>query len=240
MRLVRRYPNSTLLVFLLIFFVLQPIVTQFPILLAALIIDGSFILIFVAALNAESERISWRDPDLWLVIASTVLRLTVTLRVGDIDAGPYRNLIIWTEIFSGIVLFRLCGTLLRNIRKSPRVRFDTIACASAVYILIALAFTNLYIAAWVQETGDGAFNGVEAWEGGQFEDSTLRKWGQSFAYFSVVTQTTLGYGDITPRTSITRGLVMLQTVVGQLYLAILLALLVAVWLAQRQLDDQVE
>ena len=47
-----------------------------------------------------------------------------------------------------------------------------------------------------------------------------------FVYFSFVTMTTLGFGDIAPAMPITRFLVYLEAIVGQFYLAILVASLV--------------
>ena len=53
----------------------------------------------------------------------------------------------------------------------------------------------------------------------------------SFVYFSFVTLTTLGYGDVTPVGSAARTLALLEALVGQLFLAILVARLVALQIA---------
>jgi hypothetical protein len=50
--------------------------------------------------------------------------------------------------------------------------------------------------------------------------------GGNFLYYSFVTLTTLGYGDITPASSPARSLSTLEAVTGQLYIAILVARLV--------------
>jgi uncharacterized membrane protein len=47
-----------------------------------------------------------------------------------------------------------------------------------------------------------------------------------FVYFSFVTMTTLGFGDISPNLPVARFLVYLEAIVGQFYLAILVASLV--------------
>ena len=52
-------------------------------------------------------------------------------------------------------------------------------------------------------------------------------------YFSFVTLTTLGYGDILPLTPIATSLAYLEAVIGQLYIAILIAGLVGTHLSQR-------
>ena len=50
-------------------------------------------------------------------------------------------------------------------------------------------------------------------------------------YFSFITQTTVGYGDILPRSDLARGLAMVQAVTGQLYLAVMVARLVGLYMA---------
>ena len=55
----------------------------------------------------------------------------------------------------------------------------------------------------------------------------------AFDYFSFVTMTTLGYGDIVPATQAARAMVMTQAITGQVYLAVLVARLVGLNIAQR-------
>ena len=55
----------------------------------------------------------------------------------------------------------------------------------------------------------------------------------AFNYFSFVTMTTLGYGDITPVSEGAKAMVMTQAVSGQVYLAVLVARLVGINIAQR-------
>jgi voltage-gated potassium channel Kch len=53
-----------------------------------------------------------------------------------------------------------------------------------------------------------------------------------FIYYSFVTITTLGYGDITPITGVARAFSMLEAIVGQIYLVVLVARLVGVNITQ--------
>jgi voltage-gated potassium channel Kch len=46
-------------------------------------------------------------------------------------------------------------------------------------------------------------------------------------YFSFVTMTTLGYGDVTPRSNAAGNLAVLQALTGQIYLAVILARIVS-------------
>jgi len=55
-----------------------------------------------------------------------------------------------------------------------------------------------------------------------------------YFYFSFVTLTTLGYGDITPVSHISRSLAVLIAITGQLYMTILIAMLVGKFLSRRE------
>ena len=81
------------------------------------------------------------------------------------------------------------------------------------YSLLALAVPN-------------SFNGVSAGNGPEFDSGWL--------YFSFVTLTTLGYGDITPATGVARTLAYMQAVAGQFYVAVLVAGLVSAYTSDRQ------
>ena len=59
-----------------------------------------------------------------------------------------------------------------------------------------------------------------------------------FVYFSLVTLTTLGYGDISPKTSLAGILATLEAVVGVFYIAILVAALVGDFMAARKTQNQ--
>jgi Ion channel len=50
-------------------------------------------------------------------------------------------------------------------------------------------------------------------------------------YFSFVTLATLGYGDFVPKTQVARGLAILEAVVGQLYLGVMVARLVSLYVS---------
>ena len=56
----------------------------------------------------------------------------------------------------------------------------------------------------------------------------------SWLYFSFVTLTTLGYGDITPVSATARSLSFMQAVAGQFYVAVLVAGLVSAYISDRR------
>ncbi len=53
---------------------------------------------------------------------------------------------------------------------------------------------------------------------------------QQMLYFSFVTQTTLGFGDILPATHIARVLTITQAVIGQFYVALVLTYILSLWI----------
>ena len=55
----------------------------------------------------------------------------------------------------------------------------------------------------------------------------------AFLYFSFTTLTTVGYGDISPASDITRMLTNLEAIVGQMYPAIIISILVSIYTNQR-------
>ena len=60
-----------------------------------------------------------------------------------------------------------------------------------------------------------------------------REWDSEWLYFSFVTMTSLGYGDISPVSAIARALAYLEAVSGQFYIAILVAGLVGAHMSRR-------
>jgi len=61
-----------------------------------------------------------------------------------------------------------------------------------------------------------------------------------FIYYSFVTMTTLGYGDITPNDSLARSISIFFSVAGQLYLTMIIAMLVGKYIGQQTPDDMKE
>jgi len=101
---------------------------------------------------------------------------------------------------------------------------DLIAGAAIVYLLMALAWSFIFGA--VESLNPGSFSIPD------IEGISISR---SFLYYSFVTITTLGYGDITPVTSLARSLCILEAVIGQLYLVVQVAWLVGVHVSQSML-----
>jgi hypothetical protein len=90
---------------------------------------------------------------------------------------------------------------------------------------MAVLFAFLY--GLTEALAPGAFNISGSPAGGAAR-------GETFYYFSIVTLTTVGFGDITAAHPFARSLVMLEALIGQLYPAILIARLVTLQLETRR------
>ena len=116
--------------------------------------------------------------------------------------------------------------LLVRVLGEGKVTWHRINGAVAVYLLLAVLFAVAF--AVVDASVDHAYTlaAGERPEGG---------WG-GFLYFSLVTLTTVGYGDITAVHPMARSLAALEALVGQLFPAILIARLVSLEIADRRLE----
>jgi hypothetical protein len=122
-----------------------------------------------------------------------------------------------------VFFFYVGAVVLRSVVRQRAVTGDTIAGAACGYLFIGFMWAMLY--ALLDHFVPGSLYFPEAWthmpSGGEMA---------RYVYFSFVTLTTLGYGDIVPRTADASGLVVAEAVVGQLYLTILIARLVGLHL----------
>ncbi len=114
--------------------------------------------------------------------------------------------------------------------KQRRVSVDTILGGINVYLLFAIGFMFVHGITEVINPGSYQLQG-EAMTDVIGEIPGVRAAG-TLLYFSVVTMTTLGYGDIVPVAPVARMLCGAQAVVGQLYVAIFIARLVALQVGQ--------
>lgn len=119
----------------------------------------------------------------------------------------------------------LAAIVLSQVLREGPVTIQRIQGAIAAYMLIALMFAAAYtlVDVYVTDAFSGTVHIVDRHD--PF---------QRFIYFSFVTLTTTGYGDITPVASAARSLAMLEGLIGQMFPAILLARLVSLELYYRQ------
>ncbi|MEM9366615.1 MAG: ion channel [Planctomycetota bacterium] len=116
-------------------------------------------------------------------------------------------------------------SLSERVFRSGDVDLDRIAGAANLYLLLGILFALIFTMLEIMQPGSFAMTETVSADGaGQGLVSAL-------IYFSNVTLTTLGYGDVLPVTRPARTLATLEAVFGQLYLAVFMARLVGMHIA---------
>ena len=130
--------------------------------------------------------------------------------------------VLGTSLASLLVF--LVVVLTQTLRAGP-ITFPRIQGAIGAYLLLGVLWAHAY--ALVASLRPGALSGPLSAADGP----------RAFYYFSFVTLTTVGYGDILPVHPVARSLAMLEAVTGPLYLAILIARLVSLSVPPREEDE---
>jgi len=166
---------------------------------------------------ARQKSLRW----IWVVfVAGTVLFKFAAL----IAKAPWLRVV--DSLFTFFSLSALVYVVLLQVSREGPVTAHRIRGAIALYLLIAMLFAFLY--SLIEELAPGAFNMPGEWS------RAASTSGEAFYYFSVVTLTTVGFGDITAVHPLVRSLVMLEAFIGQLYPAILIARLVTLEIETRR------
>jgi len=150
-----------------------------------------------------------------LVLIATLLRLRHASHLDiALDATAW--------IIAGVTL---AVVVARAVFAPGRVTYHRIIGAVLLYLSIGLIFTSLFC--FVALLEPKAFTGLE-----RLQDNLAVA--GNLTYFSFVTLTSVGYGDIVPIHPYARGLANVEAIIGQLYPATLLARLVTLEIASRR------
>ena len=123
--------------------------------------------------------------------------------------------------------------MLNSLMQADQVSRDTIVGGICVYLLIGLCFAMAFIL--LAQLEPDAF--VATGDAISIDDPERRA--TKLLYFSFVTLTTLGYGDIAPRGDLAQMFAVSEALIGQLYLTIFVARLVALYVGRRRNDPTV-
>ncbi len=214
-----RYRFTTLLVTLVIMIGVSPLLRESAYLRIAF--NLVLTVIFVAGLLvvARNKTLAW---------LATLLAVPMWLYIWS----GYFNM-NWPQLelvgkVSGIVYFGLiAGRIIRFVFATRNVTWEVISAALVGYLLLGTMWGFCY--AVIEHNMAGAFKlPTNAGHGSS-----------SFFYYSFITLTTVGYGDITPVSGMARSFSMLEGIVGQCYMAVLVARLVGLQVAAAERNEQV-
>jgi hypothetical protein len=224
-------PYTVLLAILLCFIALTPIVAEGE--RGSTFLRVGFSAIFLAGIyvSGSSRRLVERVEVYLVCIVLAVEWGTLFFDLTDTSDGIIRS------VSFAVILFLTAFVQLKALLKQREVSSDTIAGGINIYALMALGFMMLHAFVEIIEPGSYLVFGQDLTaylveEGQQTTVPTLM-------YFSFVTITTLGYGDIVPVTGISRNLVSMEAFFGQLYLATFVARIVGLYVGSQSASRSV-
>jgi len=134
-------------------------------------------------------------------------------------------LIIAYFAYEALILI-ITAILFKYVFRARNITRDVLFAAIAIYLLLGAVFIPVY---GLIESLTFALSGQHAFTGGQLVNGFFA-W-QDFNYYSYVTLTTLGYGDILPVTMLAKVAVSIEAIIGVMYLTIIMARLVSLYSA---------
>jgi hypothetical protein len=156
------------------------------------------------------------------VIIASILALPLIATTWSYYFYDSTQISLVTRIFGALFFGYAVVLILQEVVRSNEVTRETIFAAIVAYLLIALIWAFLYMI--LEMAVPGSFS---------FPDGSVRKETMRFEYLSFVTITTLGYGDITPVTNKASALIIMEAVIGQIYMVVLVAWLVGMHVSRR-------
>ncbi|MBW2548229.1 MAG: two pore domain potassium channel family protein [Deltaproteobacteria bacterium] len=203
---------GALLVVLLILIVVAPLV---PAEWGGYSVEFFFDLVLLSGAYSAAWQSKHRFPFLVLTVVTLVMRWT---DVFSEHIGYSFGSISITFVWITYAIMLVVAALFRMRRVSTNAIFGAIVA----YLLAGVAFAFAF--ELIELSHPGSFSGVPV--GGAESEM-----GNALLYFSFVSLTTMGYGDILPVSDLARPLAVLEGVFGTLYLAVMIARLVGLSIA---------
>jgi len=208
----RRFSTVQLLIALVLLLVSAPFVEELE--GGGLILSVLFSLVLLAAVVAVADR------KRTLAIALVLAAPAITARW----INYFQPHIVHPSVFlvgALLLLAFVIGHLLHFVLRAPVVTVEVLCASIAAYLMLGLMWTVAY---WFVD---------QVTPGGAFSFNTARGShsmnGFTGFYFSFITLSTVGYGDITPVSQAARWLAAMEAMTGLLYVAVLIARLVSVY-----------
>jgi voltage-gated potassium channel Kch len=161
---------------------------------------------------------------LWLGLLVVALSITFEAHLWTLD--PRVRRVLQDGMVIGFLLWVLV-VVLREVFRPRTTELDAVVGALCGFLLILMMFVRMH---GLIEASDPDSYRTDGMPFSERSDAMLLA---SFQYFSTITLTTVGFGDIVPVTPAARLVTGLEAMVGQLYLAVVIATLVGRVAARR-------
>jgi hypothetical protein len=183
-------------------------------------LGSRFIGVFVIIILIASVHSLSRDRRFFFIALILALPAMVA-QVWRIAAGEGDMFLRIAQVTTLLFFLYVTITVLALVLERGTVTVDRLCGAASVYLLMGLTWAVAYT--FLYSLDPGAFTG------NLLLDEAGKPVQSNFHYYSFVTLTTLGYGDIQPVSAQARSLSILESVCGVLYIAILISRLVALY-----------
>jgi hypothetical protein len=163
----------------------------------------------VSLIVFQAERIQRRTARLLagVIITGSVVAVVLALNKSEVDSGL-------AYCWSALILLAAAAMIIRRVLAQPVVNLRSIYGAVSAYVILGLMFAAIYAAI-------NQFTDLDFFAQGHVASLKI------FQYFSFTTLTTLGYGDYTAGQSGGQAVAVIEAILGQIFLATLVARLVA-------------
>ena len=194
-----------------------------------MLFDAIFTLLFVTAYLAVFRRRASRLIALCLGIPTLIGAVSGYVW----PSIPHVNLTVGLHLLAALFLTFCLVQVLRIAYSDDSVSAESVYAALCGYLFIGVVFGHVYCI--FEALVPGSFGGSEGLAA-QLQNEDRRRF--LLTYFSFVTLTTAGYGDIVPASDPVRSMAMVETVIGQFYLAVLVAELIGKRVSQTISEQQ--
>ena len=181
------------------------------------------LLLSVVYALAGSRRLLW-----------VMILLGASLLVMVYLAPQPSDTVLWLRFIAASAFFgTACWSLGKFVLVDGPVTSERISAAVSLYVLIGVLWAVAY--AFLYTLDESSFS-ISAAHTGDIQGLEVSMRGPGFPlflYYSFVTLTTLGYGDMTPASRPAMALSTAEALFGQIYLAVLIARLVGLYIAER-------
>jgi hypothetical protein len=172
------------------------------------------ITLLIAVFSMSASKRVYRAA--WTLVAAKIILAVIT----HFQAGAGVHIAETAVIFAFFILATVFA--FQRVLEGEYVDMNRIAGAISIYMLIGLIWACMYF--YISLMNPEAFDGLA--DLGAYDVKVMNAAYMDLLYYSYVTLSTLGYGDITPVSRAAQSLAYLEAICGVMYVAVLVAALV--------------